>query len=110
MQISGIYNWRRMHLLLLNTFVRYVPKIIIKAVSWKKLQLVRHKGIYISGISDHRDAKQFSNVIFLSLLGVVLQIWYCVYSISVDDITRKRKFKGELHFFLKMFILFDYNF
>ena len=92
MQISGIYNWRRMHLLLLNTFVRYVPKIIIKAVSWKKLQLVRHKGIY------------------LSLLLVVLQIWYCVYSISVDDITRKRKFKGELHFSLKMFILFDYNF
>ena len=41
---------------------------MISAVSWNKLQLNHHKGIYILGILDHRDAKQFSNIFSLTLL------------------------------------------
>ena len=35
---------------------------MIFAVSWNKLKLVCHKGLFFPRIADHRDAKQFSKI------------------------------------------------
>ena len=71
---------------------------MVNAVSWNKLKLVNRKGLFF-GMVDHKDTKQCSNIISLSLIlmdGVVSQICHCFndrkfYSTSIDDITRKRK-------------------
>ena len=75
---------------------------MINALPEKKLKLVLRKGLQrLAEMVDHIDTNLCSNIISVSLLlaeAVFLQICHCsnglkFYSISIDDIRGKRKFR-----------------